>query len=266
MAKNTTQTEIDNSKVDIFMPVYIGDYLKDTTFLTTEQHGAYLLMLFACWQHGSIPDSDAVICRVTGLSSDGWAASKSIILQYFKKNNGRIHHSRIDRELESAKAKKAHFSERGKKGNAVRWSSNKESLKDTTRNPTRTKEGIPILSPSPSPSTSHIKTTTEAGGGSGLSKEFFERHDEYHFIANCEPLSKITIERYAQIKREYPNIKDFKKTLREICLKAKDPETIIKKPDGWLISNLSYASQRDESAPSAKTEWDKIIKRGCIIC
>jgi hypothetical protein len=109
-------------------------------------------------------------------------------------------------------------------------------------------------------------TPSEEAGGGGLSKEFFERHDEYHFIANCEPLSKITIERYAQIKREYPNIKDFKKTLREICLKAKDPEAIIKKPDGWLISNLSYASQRDESAPTAKTEWDKIIKRGCIVC
>ena len=107
-------------------------------------------------------------------------------------------------------------------------------------------------------------TPSEAGGG--LSKEFFERHDEYHFIANCEPLSKITIERYAEIKRGFPEIKDFKKTLREICLKAKDPKMTIKNPDGWLISNLSYAGQRDESTPSAKTEWDKIIKRGCIVC
>jgi hypothetical protein len=170
-------------------------------------------------------------------------------------------HSRIERELQYARSRKERFSHLSKAGVEARKSkpSDNSTVNSTVNHTVNGK-----LNPSPSPSPTHIKTTTEAGGG--LSKEFFERHDEYHFIANCEPLSKITIERYAQIKREYPNIKDFKKTIREICLKAKDPETIIKKPDGWLISNLSYASQRDESAPTAKTEWDKIMKRGCIVC
>jgi uncharacterized protein YdaU (DUF1376 family) len=46
---------------------YIGDYLKDTQALTTEQHGAYLLLLMECWQKGRVPPdpmSRASIARV----------------------------------------------------------------------------------------------------------------------------------------------------------------------------------------------------------
>ena len=53
------------SKVDIFMPLYIGDYLKDTTRLTAEQHGAYLLLMMDYWVNGPLPANDSSLAMVS---------------------------------------------------------------------------------------------------------------------------------------------------------------------------------------------------------
>jgi uncharacterized protein YdaU (DUF1376 family) len=47
---------------------YMGSYQKRTQHLTTEQHGAYFLLLQHCWTHGAIPleaASRAAIARMT---------------------------------------------------------------------------------------------------------------------------------------------------------------------------------------------------------
>jgi len=152
-----TSTETD--KVDIFMPIYIGDYLKDTMFLTTEEHGAYLLMLFACWQYGYIPNKASVICRFTGMSEDAWAVSSDTILAYFKQKDGKIFHSRINRELESARAKKKRQSERGKKGADARWNATGNASSIPQAMPQAMPKQCPSPSPSPSPLTTPSKST-----------------------------------------------------------------------------------------------------------
>ena len=66
------------------MPVYIGDYLADTMHLTTEQHGAYLLLIFHLWRRGTLPDEDRVLEKITGLSESSWASTRPVLAEFFK--------------------------------------------------------------------------------------------------------------------------------------------------------------------------------------
>lgn len=68
-----------------YMPFYVGDYLRDTMHLTTEQHGAYLLLLFACWTHGGqVPNNDAELAAITRLPIDEWKRARRKIAKFFK--------------------------------------------------------------------------------------------------------------------------------------------------------------------------------------
>ena len=89
-------------KADIWMPLYIGDYLADTTRLTTEQHGAYLLLIMDYWRSGKLPDNDAVLMQITRLQPNAWSNARAMLEQFFSIENGFWIHSRIDKELELA--------------------------------------------------------------------------------------------------------------------------------------------------------------------
>lgn len=54
-------------KTDLWYPFYVGDYRKDTARLSTEQHGAYRLLLDEYWVAGPLPDDDQVLARIAGL-------------------------------------------------------------------------------------------------------------------------------------------------------------------------------------------------------
>ena len=104
-----------------WMPFYPADYLADTRRLTTEQHGAYLLLLLDSWVSGALPDDDAVLSRVAGLDAERWAQVRPVIAGYFQIADGQWTHARIEREREHAQAHAQASSERAKKAAASRW-------------------------------------------------------------------------------------------------------------------------------------------------
>jgi uncharacterized protein YdaU (DUF1376 family) len=60
------------------MPLYWDAYLADTTHLSTEEHGAYFLLLGAMWRrNGSVPDDDRDNARIVGLSVAKWRRIKA---------------------------------------------------------------------------------------------------------------------------------------------------------------------------------------------
>ena len=94
-------------KADIWMPLYIGDYLADTAYLTTEQHGAYLLLIMAYWRNGPPPDNDAILAGLTRLSPDAWSIARAVLEKYFVVKDGFLIRARIDREIEIAQKNRA---------------------------------------------------------------------------------------------------------------------------------------------------------------
>lgn len=87
-----------------WMPLYVADYLANTSRLTTEMHGAYLLLIMDYWQTESpLPDDDEQLAAVCRLPSAKWAKIRPVIVQFFQVEDGRWKHGRIDKEIAHAK-------------------------------------------------------------------------------------------------------------------------------------------------------------------
>jgi uncharacterized protein YdaU (DUF1376 family) len=86
-----------------FMQLYVGDYLADTLDLTTEQHGAYLLLLMAMWRaDGSLPNDPQKLARFARVHPPRWAKVWAEIARFFVEADGRITNERLTKEREKA--------------------------------------------------------------------------------------------------------------------------------------------------------------------
>lgn len=99
------------------MQLYVADYLGDTRHLTTEQHGAYLLLLMAMWRaNGTLPDEETRLARMVGLSVVKWRKIAADVMAFFVRADGLISQRRLTLELQKAVEKSAKRSEAGKRG------------------------------------------------------------------------------------------------------------------------------------------------------
>jgi uncharacterized protein YdaU (DUF1376 family) len=81
------------------MPLYVGDYLRDTRDLSTLQHGAYLLLIMHYWQHDALPTDDRQLAAIAGLSLSAWRRIGAPIKAKFRDG---WRHKRIEAELVKA--------------------------------------------------------------------------------------------------------------------------------------------------------------------
>lgn len=147
-------------KADVWMPLFIGDYLADTTRLTTEQHGAYMLLIMDYWRNGPPPDDAATLAQITRLSPDAWSTAQAKLKDMFSIEGGVWRHKRIDEELIAAKENKGRAQAKAKAAADARWKntpSNAPSNAPST--PQAMLEECPSPSPLPTPLTESKPTT-----------------------------------------------------------------------------------------------------------
>ena len=120
--------QIDISK---WMPMWTGDYLRETSHLSTEEHGAYILLLIHYWAKGGpLPDDNKRLANITGLPIKGWTDIRETISEFFQVDNEKWVHVRLDEEMRIAKLNMLNKTKRALKGSDGRWGRNDASRFD----------------------------------------------------------------------------------------------------------------------------------------
>jgi uncharacterized protein YdaU (DUF1376 family) len=88
-----------------WMPLFVGDYLRDTSHLSTSEHGCYLLLLMHAWGHdGVLPAEEERLRRIGKMDTKAWAAARGTILEFFYRAEDGYRQKRVDQELTRAQA------------------------------------------------------------------------------------------------------------------------------------------------------------------
>ncbi|MEI6195280.1 MAG: DUF1376 domain-containing protein [Verrucomicrobiota bacterium] len=159
---------------------YADDFLAGTLDLSTEERGAYIVLLCYQWNRGFVPDDDDLIRRIARLTQ---AFPLAGIKAKFKSKNGKLRNARMEAE----RAKQTEFRAKQSRNGAKGGRPAKPSL-----NPDETQPETRLSSPSPSPSpikdihthTGEIPTFDEVKAEAVMrvvpeasAKAFFDHHE-----------------------------------------------------------------------------------------
>lgn len=104
------------------MPLFTDAYLADTRHLTTEEHGAYLLLLMCAWRSRecALVDDDGALARIAGLSPTKWRRMKPVIQHFFDIEGGLWRQAKLTSVYADVAARVARNRASGAKGGRAR--------------------------------------------------------------------------------------------------------------------------------------------------
>lgn len=149
------------NKPDVWMPLFIADYRNATVDLTTEEHGAYLLLLMAMWSNGGrLPNDAERLRRIALCSKWRWKFVWDRVSRFFDPltdHDGEfITQKRLVEEWEKAKS----INESRKKGGKItaekRWNQATAQHSSATNELIAQAVAPPLLEGRPSPPQSQI--------------------------------------------------------------------------------------------------------------
>jgi uncharacterized protein YdaU (DUF1376 family) len=113
----------ESKKPDIWMPLYIGNYLADTANLNATRSGAYLHLLMYYWRNGPLEDDPGELLFISKLDGpDALSMLQALLKKFFTHEaDGLWHQAQQDKEREKWHAKKIKAIEKATLAADVRW-------------------------------------------------------------------------------------------------------------------------------------------------
>ncbi len=124
------------SDVNIWMPLYIGDLLRDTAGMTTEMIGAVVLLYVRIWSKGSsLPDNNEKLARICQMPTERFAEIREDISFLFDVQDGDwTHHDLLVERAKWVEARRRK-SEAAQVAANIRWDREKKSETDPPERP-----------------------------------------------------------------------------------------------------------------------------------
>ena len=140
------------TQATVWMPFYWGDYLAETAHLSTEEHGAYLLLIGAYWQAGGpLADDDRRLSRITRLSLRRWKVVRETIAEFFTIADQKWHLTRLDDELSDVKKRRLNRVEGRKKRQGLAGKNKQNQCQNPVNSASSQAEHSPYVRASPPP-------------------------------------------------------------------------------------------------------------------
>jgi uncharacterized protein YdaU (DUF1376 family) len=108
-------------KLDLWMPLYIGDWLQDTQHLDATANGAYWFLIMAHWGKPGVSSNDFHLRQITRVKEVDWARIKGTIAPFFEERDGLWINARCVEEYKRAVESYEKHRKSGSKGAAKRW-------------------------------------------------------------------------------------------------------------------------------------------------
>lgn len=134
------------------LPLFVREFLTDTTQLSLMESGAYLHILMHSWNRAgcSVPDDDKKLALWCKISIDEWAEIRPEIEPYFTIKNGQWTQKRLLKEFKYVKTLTNKRKEAGKRGGDAKALNKKENT-HSKATPKPYQNPSDALAPTPTP-------------------------------------------------------------------------------------------------------------------